>query len=415
VAEQLVVQSTASFEQLLALRADWHALEIESDGLLPFQTWEWCVAWWRHLREDSMGVRDLLRVCVIRDSEGQALGIAPLILTERPAFGPVRLRHFQLIGADPNITEIRTMLCRPGRAEECHAALRDYFASRRHEWHWIAWEGLSSQTLTTRGTADTLSHIDSKSAFVLALTPSWNGMRTGLGRNIKESLRKCYNSLKRDGMSGSLEIVDHPSAIEPALEDFFQLHSARARLKRGPIHADVFASAQARAFLIEVCQLLSSRGVAKLFRLRVDGRIVATRLGFEMGQSLYLYYSGWDPAFARYSVMTTLVAEILQDAIRRGVSSVNLSSGRDVSKTRWGPEEVTYMSGLEFSSPRMARVLYFGYAAAARVGTNPFARAALPWFLVRRSGKRSDSQEDSAREGQRTVSTTVSSHSIAQQ
>src|SRR5215469_801631 len=97
VAEQLVVQSIASFEQLLALRPDWHALEIESDGLLPFQTWEWCVAWWRHLREDSMGLRDLLRVCVIRDAEGQALGIAPLILTERPAFGPVRLRHLQLI------------------------------------------------------------------------------------------------------------------------------------------------------------------------------------------------------------------------------------------------------------------------------------------------------------------------------
>jgi len=37
--------------------------------------------------------------------------------------------------------------------------------------------------------------------------------------------------------------------------------------------------------------------------------------------------------------MTTLVSEVIQWAQMQGLSTVNLSVGRDVSKTRWGPQE----------------------------------------------------------------------------
>jgi hypothetical protein len=96
--------------------------------------------------------------------------------------------------------------------------------------------------------------------------------------------------------------VDDPLAIDGALPEFFRLHTARARLEGAPPHPDVFESSQARAFVGEVCQRLGYRGVVKVFRLWVDNQVVATRIGFELGQSLYLYYSGWDPAFGKYSV-----------------------------------------------------------------------------------------------------------------
>src|SRR5712692_386179 len=108
VVDRFSVQCVTSFEQLVALRSEWLALEAASGTELPFQTWEWSVTWWKHLHEDGFAVRDRLRVCVIRDSANYVVGIAPLILTERPAIGPIRLRSLQFIGADPNITEIRT-------------------------------------------------------------------------------------------------------------------------------------------------------------------------------------------------------------------------------------------------------------------------------------------------------------------
>jgi hypothetical protein len=103
-----------------------------------------------------------------------------------------------------------------------------------------------------------------------------------------------------------------------------------------------------------------------------------------MGEHLYLYYSGWDRAYGRYSVMTTLLAEIVKDAIARGTTSVNLSTGNDVSKTRWRPREVVYKSRIQIAPRASARAHYLGYRAARSVWTGSVAADILPSFLARR-------------------------------
>jgi CelD/BcsL family acetyltransferase involved in cellulose biosynthesis len=385
---RLQIQLVTSFEELLGLKSEWLALEASSAAELPFQTWEWAVAWWQHLREDNRGLRDYLRVCVVRDATNQVVAIAPLILTERPSFGPVRLRHLQLMGADPNITEIRTMLCRPEFEEECCRLLRTHFAERSDEWDWINWDGLCPPIAEGLDQSAALIAAEDRSTFVLNLAPDWESMKAQLGRNLKESLRKCYNSLRRDGLEWSFEVLEDQASIDFALADFFRLHAERAAQKNTVQHGNVFASEEARAFLSDVSRRLAERGVARLFRLRVDGHVVAARLGFQMGQQLYLYYSGWDCAYGRYSVMTTLLTEIIKHAIARGATSVNLSTGSDVSKTRWRPREVRYQSRVEVAPRFTARAHYFGLRAARSVGAGRVAREMLPSFLVRRSEPR---------------------------
>lgn len=124
-ASTLRVEIVDSFKGLLGLRSEWLALEAASGADLPFQTWEWAVAWWCHLHEERPGVRDSLRISVVRNTtDGQIVGIAPLMLTERPSSGPVRARYLQFLGADPNITEIRTMLAQGVRARVRRRAAR---------------------------------------------------------------------------------------------------------------------------------------------------------------------------------------------------------------------------------------------------------------------------------------------------
>jgi hypothetical protein len=60
-----------------------------------------------------------------------------------------------------------------------------------------------------------------------------------------------------------------------------------------------------RDFLYAVCNNLAARDAVRLFQLRIGAEIVASRIGFAVGDSIYLYYSGFDPAWGRYSVMTT--------------------------------------------------------------------------------------------------------------
>jgi hypothetical protein len=42
---------------------------------------------------------------------------------------------------------------------------------------------------------------------------------------------------------------------------------------------------------------------------------MATRIGFVLGKTLYLYYSGYDVKMRKYSIMTTTVCETIKYAI----------------------------------------------------------------------------------------------------
>jgi CelD/BcsL family acetyltransferase involved in cellulose biosynthesis len=268
-----------------------------------------------------------------------------------------------LLGADPAITEIRSSLVQPGHeaavAEALHGSL-----SNAHDWDWIQWLGppdLFSEALARlRG----LQWQAAPSSYVLDLPATWEEFRAGLKRNIRESLRHCYNSLKRDGHTFTLTQVGSPEQVKEALDRLFVLHAMRAGMPDTTLHPNRFAGAGVRQFLHEVCGALAARDLVRMFELTIGGRVVASRIGFEVGDSLYLYYSGFDPEWSKYSVMTTCVAEAIKYAIARGLKTVNLSPGNDISKTRWSPREVPYQVAYEHSGRLKSRLVRNAYVKA---------------------------------------------------
>ncbi len=202
------------------------------------------------------------------------------------------------------------------------------------------------------------------SDFVLDMAPSWEEFRRGLKRNIRESLRHCYNSLKRDGLDYELQVIDSAPEVRPNVERFVELHVMRANLAATVPHPNRFASRISRDFLYEVCERLSKSGALRLFRLNIDSHIVAMRIGIAVGDSLYLYYSGYDPAWARYAVMTTTVAEAIKYAIAHGFKTVNLSPTKEVSKTRWSPREVEFQSAYQQGARLRSRLARRAYVKA---------------------------------------------------
>ena len=108
--------------------------------------------------------------------------------------------------------------------------------------------------------------------------------------------------------------------------------------------------------------------------------MVASRVAFVLGDELYLYFSGYEPEWSRYSVMTTTVAESIKWAIERKMRVVNLSTGTDVSKTRWGPTSYTSCYGV-LSSPSLRGPLV-GVETDSRTAADP--RALAPLMAVAR-------------------------------
>ena len=311
-------------------------------------------------REDRLLVRDHFYVHAIRNAEGALVALAPLILTERPAGGPLRARSIAFFGSDKNVTELRGLICAPDKEAAVTRALLDYFERRSDQWDWFTWHGVRRGS-EAYAILDRSSHFEWRREapdYVLALPLTWDEFRATRSRNIKESLRKCYNSLKRAGLDFEFRAISDPSELEPALNRFFVLHKRRADAPHLVRHEDVFATNQARRLLLDLAALNGETAQLRVFELAVGGSVIASRLGFLLGDELYLYFSGYEPAWGGFSVMTTTVAEAIKWAIEQGCQSVNLSPGTDVSKTRWGAASVINCEGILLSRTRRARVAF---------------------------------------------------------
>src|SRR5882724_3618401 len=224
------VQLIRGPQELAALEEESTRLAFEMRPRVPFATSGWLTHWWQHYREDRLLVRDRFFVHTVRDENGALIAIAPLMLTDRPATGPLRSRCITFLGVDKNVTELRGLICQPEREGAAVRALLAHFSARRDEWDWFAWDGILRDGEGYRVLTETegFEWRGETTDYVLSLPDTWEKLRASRSRNIKESLRKCYNSLKRGNHHFTFRVVSDAAELPAALERFFVLHSRRA-------------------------------------------------------------------------------------------------------------------------------------------------------------------------------------------
>jgi CelD/BcsL family acetyltransferase involved in cellulose biosynthesis len=357
--EPLRIEVATTPDALEALESDYDRLCRSTGNTLPFALHEWHVAWCRQFLESGERISTQPMIHTARNSDGLCVAIVPLILTRR-SVGPVHVSTLDLIGADPAITEIRTSLIEPNYETLAVQAIRREVAAGRTV-DWLNWGVVSDAHAGALSASGRTQFQQPLLDYVLDLPASWTAFRANLKRNIRESIRHCYNSLKRDGLTCELRVAQEPRAVRDALERFFTLHAMRADLPDAVVHRNHFANARSRRFLHDVCARLAARGMVRVFQLAIRDEVVALRIGFVIGDSLYLYYSGYDPRWSKYSVMTTTVVEAVKYAIGQQLNTVNLSPTKDISKTRWGPREVCMKQAIQVSSSPRSRLAYAGF------------------------------------------------------
>lgn len=337
-------QVITNLEGIAALRADYEHLGALTSNTLPFALHEWHLSWCEQFLNRSAQIQEQPHFCVLREASGECLAIVPLIVS-RWRLGPLRLATVALLGADPGLTEIRNPLVRPGCEQLAVRAVHESLADVP-DWNWLQWSSVSTPLAGAIARAGKPQWWEVSEDFVLDLPPDWEQFRAQLPRNLRESLRHCYNSLRRAGHDFEFVVARTRDEVHEAVECFLRLHALRARMTRGPRHPDRFATPGLKRFLFDVCDRLAQRDAVRIFQLKIGREIVASRIGFIAGGSVYLYYSGFDPAWAHYSVMTTTVAEALRYAIASGLTSANLTPNAEQSKLRWRPRRVNYHSAL---------------------------------------------------------------------
>lgn len=358
-------------------RRAWKRLEEQPSICEPFQTLFYNEKWWEQFGRARGSSARILQIFIV-ETGSEVIGIFPMLRQKIAVKGVPVISYLQPLGADNILTELRTGLVREGQAHAAYSAFISYLQTRYHHWEVISLPAGPAEVAELYGKVSvphpTRPLVES---FCVPLEPDLASFRSKMKRNIKESIRKCYNSAKRDNVELVFRCLRDPEAIRASLPEFYRLHKLRAEQTHGNHHRNVFGEEYARQFIDALAGDPETSGL-RLFLMEHQDRIVAARLGFETRHAMYLYYSGYEAEFGKYSVATTLVYEVIKHSIEAGKDTLNLSVGRDVSKTRWSPHENRYdwnlmfrptMRGLaaKYAITSMMRLEYAGYLPALRL------------------------------------------------
>jgi CelD/BcsL family acetyltransferase involved in cellulose biosynthesis len=159
-----------------------------------------------------------------------------------------------------------------------------------------------------------------------------------LGRSVPgRQLARLARARRRAARAGAIAVeVATPETLSELLDSLLRVHGARWEERGG--HGMLSAGA-VQAFHREVAAALLERGVLRLYGLRLDGQIVAALYAFFEARAGFCYLQGFDPAFRELSPGLMIIGAVIEDAVRRGLGSLDFLRGREAYKYAWGARD----------------------------------------------------------------------------
>lgn len=335
----LSVQTVDSFCGLDSLLPEWTALFCRSGVDNPLAHPTWLSVWARHFVPG-----DALRILTARDGSGTLVGVAPYYVHRfRLPVGTIAT-SLQLLGTARHVslTELPQVLVTPGQERTILRALLQSCLLSSERWDWLEIslppvQGWFEPLWLSPDAPDTFFHLEktTRACVTLPLPDSWETLRAGLKRNVKESIRRGANRLERSGFDYEIWKPSSDADVVEATNQLVRLHRARAAYTTRFRHPDYFADSRDRNFVRDVSAQLFLQGHATPYLLLINGEPAGGRLVVHANRTSFLSFTGLDPRWWHYSLPTTTTAAALRDAISRGDTSANFSTGPDVEKLRW--------------------------------------------------------------------------------
>ncbi len=288
-------------EGLLALRAE----------RLPFLHPTWLRTW---LAEFGGNVEPLF----LTAGDGSCIGVAPLMRADD---------RLTFIG-DHNICDFMDVLVDPDRAIEAYEVL----------WGLMA-ESPTMADLTGRaraagyGVASELEAVAPR----LELPASWEDYLASLGKKDRHELRRKIRRAFDSGAEVTFDALTTQAEIVGAMDDFLSLHTTSRADKTE------FMTPEMEVFFRRMASAMAAEDLVRLFFLRVNGKPAAAVLCFDAGSHLYMYNSGYDPAYSNLSVGIVSKALVLQWAIEHGKTGLDFLRGDEPYKYDLGAKDQEIM------------------------------------------------------------------------
>lgn len=323
-APSLVVEVVASPAAFSDLRSEWNALVVRSDDQV-FYRHEFIETWLNHFAAGQW------RILVLRDAAGCLVAALPLLYGWALLHG-LPLRQLRA-AANPHSGRFDLIADQP---ELASAAFLDYLAARRD------WDVLILTELPRQGRARALEQVAGDRGFPTGrwcamdspcrrLPATWAELEGQLSSRFRANLRRRRRALAALGEVRAERCSDSAAWVEAGME--LELSGWKGRSGTA-----IVQDAATCGFYTNLARLLGPQGQLALWALYFDERLIAFQFGLEYRGSYALLKPAYDETLARYSPGQLLMAEVLRDAIARGLTRFEFL-GEDMPwKQDWQPD-----------------------------------------------------------------------------
>jgi CelD/BcsL family acetyltransferase involved in cellulose biosynthesis len=305
------------------VRGEWDGLMKQLDEPIPFVTPAWQRVWLDHFQ----GGRDA-RVFTVREGE-RLIGVAPLLVDGDKA---------ELVG-HYSICDYMDVAVTPGFERSFFTSLLEHLAGdgiKTFELRGLRENAPTCQSVCECGEQCGFGVARDEEALSpgVCLPDSWEGYLNSLSKKDRHELRRKLRRLESAGGDVELKVVTEPDEASRMLDTLFHL------MRISSHHKEEFLDRPGmEPFFRDETRTMASEGMLRFYFLTFDGQAVASVLNFDVGGQLYMYNSGYDPAYSHYAVGLMSKALLVRDAIENGRKCVDFLRGDESYKYDLGGKD----------------------------------------------------------------------------
>ncbi|HEX8714695.1 MAG TPA: GNAT family N-acetyltransferase, partial [Solirubrobacteraceae bacterium] len=266
-----------------------------------------------------------------------------------------------LIFAGGSWNGLETLVCAPGAEAELCELLFEALRERSGEWDTWRVQRLRSDSALARallggGAQLRAAAHDLRLQPYLELPGDVESFEARFGSKQRNTQRRKWRKLTELGAVA--RVVEEPGEVSSTLAQLLELRRSRAvAMHQRYQHMD----ATYERFLLDAVRELLPDG-ARLWRLDLDGELLASRLNLAQGPREHSYLLGLSDGHQNLSPGNSLELQAIAAAIRQGRTELELGPGRDEYKYRLGGIDRT-VARLVVASPSPRGRLLTGLSA----------------------------------------------------
>ena len=310
-------------EEFERVSGEWAGLVAQTPNPIPFSTPAWQRVWLQHFQAGRQ-----VRVLTARDGE-RLIGVAPFICDgDRVEF----VGHY-------SICDYLDAVVTPGFEPQFYVSILGKLAADGAKTIDLRGVRASSPALAAitdaaPGAGFTVAREDEALSPAVELAGTWDEYLGMLSKKDRHELRRKLRRLDSAGGDVVLKVVTEPAEAAIELDTLFRL------MRISSHHKEEFLDRPGmETFFREMTATMAAEGMLRFYFLTFDGEAVASVMNFDVGGTLYMYNSGYDPAYSHYAVGLMSKTLLIKDAIENGRHCVDFLRGDEDYKYDLGGKD----------------------------------------------------------------------------